>query len=91
MNDDLATLEEYSAKLEKFRRLCIRHDLTYAYSDDHRYWVAGQKSWAEINEFSKEILPDDAATIWNEIVDMKLTDGAKSGFYTTADRWLNLR
>jgi hypothetical protein len=30
--------------LTEFETLCRMHDWTYAYSDDHRYWVAGEKS-----------------------------------------------
>ena len=31
-------------QLTEFEALCRLHDWTYAYSDDHRYWVAGEQS-----------------------------------------------
>tara|TARA_R110000824_G_scaffold383594_2_gene577244 strand:+ start:112 stop:522 length:411 start_codon:yes stop_codon:yes gene_type:complete len=34
--------------LTEFEALCRLHDWTYAYSDDHRYWVAGEKSIGHI-------------------------------------------
>lgn len=81
----------YERKKERFRELCKAHDLTYAFSDDHRKWVAGEASWKMINEFSKSILPDEAAEIWNEIVDTKISEDGVNQFYTTAERWLSIR
>lgn len=34
--------------LTEFEALCRLHDWTYAYSDDHRYWVAGEKTIGHI-------------------------------------------
>lgn len=82
---------EYEERLLAFRKLVSAHDLTYSYSDDHRKWVGGQASWAEVNKAGIEILPDDAAEIWNSIVDEKIAEGFREQFYMTAEHWLSRR
>lgn len=83
--------EVYKQKLEHFRDLVMKHDLFYSYSDDHRVWLRGQDSWAAINEASVHILPDDAAEIWNEMIDKNVREDYRSHYYTTAERWLKVR
>ena len=41
------TIQEYYDKLEK-------HDWYYAMSDDHRYWVAGERSIKELKRLADE-------------------------------------
>lgn len=67
---------------EEFLRLCRRHDLTYAYSDDHRYWTRGQQTLKELKAFAKDNLsPEEATTIWNSVVDTKIAEGHRETFY----------
>lgn len=77
----------YEQKLAEFRNLVLAHDLFYSYSDDHRVWKKGVASWDAINEASKEIKPEDAAQVWNEMVDKNVNEEARDQYYTTADRW----
>lgn len=37
---------------QEFYDLCARHDWYYAYSDDHRYWVAGEASWDRLKRLA---------------------------------------
>jgi len=67
--------------LEEFRAMVQRHDLTYSYSDDHRYWVSGSKSYAEIKHAAKQFNRADVVRVWNEVVDTKLVENARSSFY----------
>jgi len=89
--NDWTVKEVYERKCEEFRKRCKSHDLTYAFSDDHRKWRAGETSWASINELSKWLAPDDCSRIWNEIVDTKISPDGREQFYTTAERWLKIR
>lgn len=66
---------------EQFRQMCIAHDLTYDYSDDHRSWSAGRASMAAIREAAKLLDPEAVRRIWNEVVDSKLVPGFRAGFY----------
>jgi hypothetical protein len=66
---------------QSFREMCVRHDLTYDYSDDGSVWRRGRESYAAVREAAK-LLPREAAVrIWNEVVDTKLVVRARSEFY----------
>lgn len=64
---------------EDFEQLCMQHDLTYSYSDDHRKWRNGNESLHKIREAAKFV--DNAAEIWNRVVDRKLKEDVREKFY----------
>lgn len=66
---------------EAFYELVKRHDLTYAHSDDHRIYERGRASLAKIEEAAKQLPPEVARRIWNEVVDLKLAPGTRESFY----------
>jgi len=78
-DDDLAQ------KLDQFSRMVSSHDLTYQYSDDHRYYSAGSNSYNQIRQLAEELRElgayDQAVTIWNTNVDQKLVPNARKQFY----------
>lgn len=67
--------------LEDFERAVAAHDLTYSYSDDSRWWRAGEASYARIREAAKKFSREDVARIWNAAVDRKLVEAAREQFY----------
>lgn len=67
--------------LEAFSIMVRNHDLTYIYSDDHNYWARGERTLADIMRAAKEIPREDVVRIWNENVDLKIVDHARSTFY----------
>lgn len=70
----------FIALAQQFNEMVAKHDLTYQYSDDHRWWKAGQASITRIREAMQQ-LPDELThAIWNTHVDRKLADG-KEQFY----------
>lgn len=69
------------ATLEDFERACQRHDLTYSYSDDGRWWRAGLESERKIQEAAKKFPREDVERIWNAVVDTKLVPEAREQFY----------
>jgi hypothetical protein len=79
VSDEITTLEE-------FREACQRHDLTYEYSDDGRYWRAGCASYDRIRKAAKQFPREDVERIWNEIVDQKLVPDARERFYWPKER-----
>ena len=48
--------------------MCLNHDHTYSYSDDHRYWIAGFRSYESIMAAANVIGMSEATVIWNEVV-----------------------
>ena len=78
-DDDLAQ------KLDQFSRMVASHDLTYQHTDDHKYYIAGNKSYSQIRQLAEELKElgayDQAVTIWNANVDQKLVPNARQGFY----------
>jgi len=66
---------------QEFRALCERHDLTYAYSDDHRYWKAGVQTYDEVKAAAATLPRDVAVRVWNEVVDAKLMPESREMFY----------
>ena len=68
-------------KEAKFRQMCVSHDLTYAYSDDHRYWVAGERTLKAIKAFAETMDDEVVKRIWDEVVDTKLKAGHCEEWY----------
>lgn len=67
--------------LKEFEEMVNRHDLTYSYSDDHRYWSAGVAQEKAIIEAAKQFPIEDVKRIWNAMVDKKLIEEARKPFY----------
>lgn len=67
--------------LEKFAKMCRDHDLTYQYSDDHRYRVRGTESFDAIKRASALLPAEDVRRIWNAEVDRKIVEGQREPFY----------
>lgn len=66
-----------------FKAMVEKHDLTYAYSDDHRYWVAGEASMKAIREAAAKLPRNVVVETWNAVVDKKIVAGAREQFYWT--------
>ena len=65
-----------------FARLVRQHDLTFAFTDDHRVWLAGQDSLTKIMMMRGKLAEDVANAIWNAEVDRKLaSEEARERFY----------
>ena len=73
-------LETETLKKE-FDELVRTHDLTYMYSDDHRYWKAGTESMKKITEMSSKLPREFVVKTWNKYVDQKLAEHAREQFY----------
>lgn len=69
-------------KIETFKNLVSRHDLTFSYSDDPRSFREGENSLQAIKRLAAEI-DDPAVTnkIWNDNVDRYLAEGFRERFY----------
>lgn len=67
--------------LEDFERACNGHDLTYSYSDDHRWWRAGFDSHRRIERAAKQFPREDVERIWNAMVDRRVVEGVRAQFY----------
>jgi vacuolar-type H+-ATPase subunit H len=78
---DEANAKAFTEKLDAFTKMVVRHDLTYAYSDDHRYWQAGRASAQRIEEARKQLPWAIARAIWNAEVDRKIATDAREQFY----------
>lgn len=74
-------LEKDQPGLIVFRKMCEDHDLTYAYSDDSRYWRAGQASYDALKKAAAALPIEDVKRIWNSVVDTKLVPDAREQFY----------
>ena len=75
------TIETNNEAEEEFLKACCQHDLTYAYSDDHRYWVAGVASLRLVTDMRSKIGIARSAEIWNAVVDTKMLEPAREQFY----------
>ena len=64
-----------------FRELCMMHDLTYQYSDDPRYWQAGECERKAIVEYAKKLPRSTAVRIWNEVVETKVNSTVHKQFF----------
>lgn len=79
--------EDAGDSLEKFDELVEGHDLTYSYSDDHRYWTRGEESMRKIRAMRDRLIAQDpenkkkCAEIWNKWVDKKLVKSEAPNWY----------
>lgn len=73
--------ETYDQLRERFVAAVAKHDLTYAYSDDHRHYVAGEKQRREILDLAAQLARADAAAIWNANVDKRIAAPSRADFY----------
>lgn len=79
--------ENSGDSLEAFDKLVGAHDLTYEYSDDHRYWVKGKESLSQIRGMMSRLVAQDPANkkkcvdIWNKWVDKKLVKSEAPNWY----------
>lgn len=61
-----------------FEQIVERHDLTYQFSDDHRYFQAGASSFSRIQQFKEICIKNGwftekfAIDTWNAAVDKKI-------------------
>lgn len=67
--------------IEDFEEAVRNHDLTYSYSDDHSCWRRGATDHDRIRDAAKKFPPQEVERIWNEMVDRKLVESARSQFY----------
>lgn len=82
MTDLAKDYPEYANANEAlFAKLVAAHDLTYAFSDDHRCWVAGRASADRIMELRKTIPWAVARRIWNANCDRKLVPDEAPRWY----------
>jgi len=58
-------------KLQKFRELIAKHDITYDYSDDNKRYQRGRIQFKEIRELAAEI--PESKEIWNDSVRERLS------------------
>lgn len=66
---------------EAFESMVRKHDLTFAFSDDHRVWERGTRTLDEIHA-AKALLPREVAVrIWNKVVDEKIVHDSRDLFY----------
>ena len=65
----------------EFYELCKAHDLTYTFSDDDRYYRAGEASLKRVMAAAKQLPLDVAQRIWNSVVDEKIVEDSRSIFY----------
>jgi hypothetical protein len=70
----MTTLKEFEDRVKS-------HDLTHAYSDDHRAWQHGDFDLREIKKMAEELPRADVIRVWNAMVDSKLMENARSSFY----------
>lgn len=67
--------------LDDFENACARHDLTYSYSDDGRWYRAGLASEDRIQKAAKNFPREDVERIWNAMVDRKVVEDVRPQFY----------
>ena len=65
----------------EFLRLCREHDLTYSYSDDYRYYEAGERQYRRLRKFAERLDKQRVAELWNTVVDEKLQPRLRRDFY----------
>ena len=66
---------------QEFVDLVAKHDLTYEYSDDHRYWKAGSASMDKINALAAQLPREFVVATWNATVDMKIVEAYRKDWY----------
>lgn len=67
---------------QELTTLVSKHDISYAYSDDHGVYLRGKAQYAAIVEAAKSV--PNAAEIWNANVDRKMRAGCRSAHYWSA-------
>jgi hypothetical protein len=65
-----------SARVELLTRLIDVHDLTFEFSDDHRYWVSGQKSLSLIRRVAITVPRHRYVSAWNDKIHRELKEWA---------------
>jgi len=68
-------------KIKLFEDMVAGHDLTFAFSDDHRAWQKGNAERHKIMQMKKEIPYKRAVEIWNKYVDQKIAEDSRRMFY----------
>jgi hypothetical protein len=63
---------DLTPKEEEFLRLCREHDLTFEFSDDHRYWKAGSSERQVIIAMAKANPDIRAKEIWDHVSSTKI-------------------
>ena len=64
-----------------FKEMVDQHDLTYSYSDDHRWYSLGCKSYDAIMQAAKQFPRANVVKCWNAMVDRNLIESAREQFY----------
>lgn len=77
----MAEIETDDVLGAEFLKACQEHDLTYQYSDDHRYWLAGEASMKRIRALAARMSASSVRRIWNAVVDTKIVEGHRERFY----------
>lgn len=80
MNDRRQCDTSEQEAIDHFTDLCEKHDLTYTYSDDHRAWTRGREEADAIAAAALRITYDDAARIWNAMVERKILPASWADF-----------
>ena len=58
------TTEDY--EIERLKKMLIKHDWFYEYSDDHRAWLAGKESLDAIKAKAKALGREDLINVSHE-------------------------
>ena len=53
----------------------------YSYSDDYRYYEAGERQYRRLRKFAERLDKNRVAELWNTVVDEKLQLRLRSDFY----------
>lgn len=70
-----------SVTLAEFERAVRSHDLTFAFSDDPRWYRAGSAELERIKAMAAELPRHSVLLIWNSVVDEKISPGHREPFY----------
>ena len=68
-NQDNTMINKNILLLEKLETLLKQHDWTYQYSDDHRWYKAGQQEATRIREVMQECNNNDLGTMAKVLYD----------------------
>jgi hypothetical protein len=67
--------------LKEFEELVANHDMSYAYSDDHRCYTNGHLQYRNIMREAEKLPHEDVVRIWNAQVEKNFTERAWTTFY----------
>ena len=72
--------------ITEFQDLVENHDVTYAYSDDHRAYQKGHLEWVAIKKAAADLeaqsVPREViAKVWNDVMDRTFRPGYAENFY----------